>query len=542
MNNTPHFIGIDVGTGSARAGVFDLEGTLLAHATREIRTWKPQADFVQQSSDDLWRAVSQCVRKAVAEAGIDPSSVTGIGFDATCSLVAVDMDGRPLTVSPDGDPEQDVIVWMDHRAAAIADEVNAGDHEVLRYVGGRISPEMETPKILWLRRNLPATYEKAAHFFDLPDFLTWRATGDATRSLCSAVCKMTYLGHEDRWDPDYFAAIGLEDHVADDFARLGQRVRPMGEQVGEGLTRTAADELGLSPGTAVSVSIIDAHAGGIGMLGAAHGDDALDFNRRLAIICGTSSCHMAASPEPRFIDGVWGPYFGAMVPGYWLTEGGQSAVGSLLDHVVEGHPAWDELKAEAKDRHPYALLNAHLESLAKDGGMHTLTRDLHVFPDFHGNRSPRADPHLRGMISGLRLSATRDDLALLYLATVQALACGTRHIVEALNAAGYAIDTLVACGGHANNPLFLQAHADATGCRIILPREQEAVLLGGAMLGATAAGHYPALPAAMASMSAAGQVIEPVAATMPFHVAKYRVFHRMHDDQRAYTEAMQAAR
>ena len=58
-------------------------------------------------------------------------------------------------------------------------------------------------------------------------------------------------------------------------------------------------------------------------------DDAA-LGRRLALVGGTSSCHMAASPEPRFIAGVWGPYFGAMVPGLWLTEGGQSATGALI--------------------------------------------------------------------------------------------------------------------------------------------------------------------------------------------------------------------
>ena len=115
------------------------------------------------------------------------------------------------------------LLWC--RRAEIADEINAGGYDVLRYVGGRISPEMETPKILWMKRNLPESYRRATHFFDLPDYLTWRATGDATRSLCSTVCKMTYLGHEGRWDPEYFTAIGLEDHVADDCARRGQNVR-----------------------------------------------------------------------------------------------------------------------------------------------------------------------------------------------------------------------------------------------------------------------------------------------------------------------------
>ena len=105
-----------------------------------------------------------------------------------------------------------------------------------------------------------------------------------------------------------------------------------------------------------------------------------------------------------------------------------------------------------------------------------LTADLHVYPDFHGNRSPRANPTLRGAIVGLPLSATLDDLARLYLATIQAVAHGTRHIIDAMNAKGYAIDTLFACGGGTKNPVFLREHADITGCKLVLAREPEAVL------------------------------------------------------------------
>src|SRR4029079_14641706 len=104
-------------------------------------------------------------------------------FDATCSLVAVGRGGAPISLSRSGDPDRNIIVWMDHRAVAEADEINGGEHAVLRYVGGRISPEMETPKLLWLKRHLPEQYQAAAHFFDLSDYLAWRATGSLGPTL-----------------------------------------------------------------------------------------------------------------------------------------------------------------------------------------------------------------------------------------------------------------------------------------------------------------------------------------------------------------------
>jgi FGGY-family pentulose kinase len=549
-----YYLGIDVGTGSARAGLFDPRGRMVASAVQPIRMWKPAADHVEQSSEDIWRACGMATRTALKRAGLRDSAVAGIGFDATCSLVALDAQDRPVSVSVTGRREQNVIVWMDHRAIPQAERINRTKHPVLRYVGGVISPEMQTPKLLWLKENLPATWRGTARFLDLPDFLTYRATGDDARSLCTTVCKWTYLGHRGLdgagWDAGYFRRIGLGDLADEKFRRIGQRIRPMGEALGRGLTERAARELGLVAGTPVGVAIIDAHAGGLGLLGARlDGKAATDatLNRRLALIGGTSSCHMAVSAQPRFIRGIWGPYHSAMIPGLWLTEGGQSATGALIDHVIFSHAAAPALGQEARRAgiSIYELLNRRLETLARSERVAhpaALTRELHVQPDFHGNRSPRANPTLKGVISGLALSATADDLARLYLATIQAVAHGTRHIIDEMNRRGYRIDTLFVCGGGTKNPVFLREHADITGCRLVLPREPEAVLLGAAVLGAVASGRRGSVLRAMEAMNRAGQVIAPAGGRVArYHAAKHRVFHRLHADFLAHRQLMAGA-
>jgi FGGY-family pentulose kinase len=529
-------VGVDVGTGSARAGVFRVtEGARVGIATHPIKIWRPQPEFVEQSSDDIWDAVGFAVRTAVADAGIDPGAVIGIGFDATCSLVALDGDDRPVTVSPSGNDAQNVIVWMDHRALAEADAINAGGHDVLRYVGGAISPEMELPKLRWLKTHLPDTWSRAARFLDLADFLTATASGQDIRSLCTTVCKWTYLGHEDRWDTAFLDAIGLDDPRI-----TAPPIRPVGEAIGP-LTAAAAAHLGLTPRCQVAVGIIDAHAGGLGLLGMA-ADDPLSA---LAVIGGTSNCHMAASHEPFFIPGVWGPYFGAMVPGLWLTEGGQSAAGSLIDHVIQDSSAYAALayEADAKKTTVYALLNERVAKLAAHESLtdvSLLTRELHVL-DYHlGNRSPFADPRARGVIDGLPLDDSQELDARLYLATIQAVAYGTRAIVDALNAAGFRITRLLATGGGTRNPLWLQQHADATGLTIVLGAESESVLLGSAVLAAHASGAYDSVIAAMAALSQPGDAIAPNPAMRAYHDAKYAVYQDLYASQKRHRARMAA--
>src|SRR5260370_14557247 len=170
------FIGVDVGRSSARAGIFDENGSLLAAARHPITVWHEAGSVVEQSSSEIWAACAASVRAAMAEAAIPPSAVKGLGFDATCSLVALDAGANPLTVSGSGDDQRNVIVWMDHRAIAETREINETQDDVLRYVGGSISPEMEIPKLLWLKRQFPSTYPSAGAFVDLPGFLLVSAT------------------------------------------------------------------------------------------------------------------------------------------------------------------------------------------------------------------------------------------------------------------------------------------------------------------------------------------------------------------------------
>ena len=313
-----YFLGIDVGTGSARVGIFDERGVLVGHAVKEIQTWKPKAHFVEQSSENIWQSICSCCHQVLAETQIDVATIKGIGFDATCSLVLIDECGNPVSVDPDEEDAKNIIVWMDHRAIEETHLINSfkEDYSAFDFVGGRISLEMQLPKLLWLKKYLPKSWKRAAHFFDLPDYLTFRATGSTVRSLCSLSCKWTFDKNSESdsgWDVNLFKAIGLDDLSKDAFESIGRSdlVRLMGRPIGQGLSENSAKEMGLLKGTTVGVSIIDAHAGGLGMLGlkefTKNGEaEPINFNKRLALIGGTSSCHMAVSEEARYIEGVWG--------------------------------------------------------------------------------------------------------------------------------------------------------------------------------------------------------------------------------------------
>jgi FGGY-family pentulose kinase len=520
------FIGVDVGSGSVRAAIFDGSGTRLADIVQPIQQFNPRGDVFEQSSRDIWQQTCAAVRQAVLESKVAVSAIRGIGFDATCSLVAVGADGAGVSVAEDGDPDRDIIMWMDHRAGAEAADINATRDPALAYVGGEVSVEMELPKVLWLRRHFPERHASVRRYFDLADYLAWRATGADVASVCTLTCKWNYLAHEQRFSKSLLSSVELLDLLP----KVPAKVLPLGSAAGC-LTARAADELGLSVATVVATGIIDAHAGGVALIGAAP-------QGGLAIISGTSCCHLVVSREPVMVPGVWGPYFGAMLPDWWLNEAGQSAAGSLVDWTLRESDAWSSLILAARhsDHDVYTVANEWVAAL--ESREHEPTRNLHVLPDHHGNRSPRADPDARGVMAGLTLEHGQDALARRYLATVQALAYGTREIIEALNAAGHRIERVVMCGGGSKNTLSLREHADATGCDLHLAAENEAVALGAAILAATASGAFADIPSAAAAMVRPGSVIRADPARRAFHDTKYRVFRALCQDWQRYRDMM----
>lgn len=207
------------------------------------------------------------------------------------------------------------------------------------------------------------------------------------------------------------------------------------------------------------------HRAAEGTLGM-NGLEPVELDQKLAIIAGTSSCHLYTCPTRIERSGVWGPYNDALISSMYTLEGSQTLTGKALEFAIETHPFFNEFCDSISSPESATVilsLNDHLFAIDE---YHALTRNYHVLADFQGNRSPLADPAVSGCVSGLTLcSHSFDSLAMHYLATLQALCYGHRHIIQALDAD---IRTLVLSGGMCKNDLFLQSLADVTELYVIV--------------------------------------------------------------------------
>lgn len=566
-----HYIGIDVGTGSARACIIDGKGDIIGLASENIGLWQPEQGYYEQSTNDIWRCICNSVQRILNQHNIDPSTIRGLAFDATCSLAvfAHDTDEPVSVTGPKFDNDRNIVLWLDHRPIEETAKINATKHNLLRYVGGTMSIEMEIPKVLWLKNHMPKELFDRCKFYDLADALTHMATGNENRSFCSTVCKQGYVpvgvdGSVKGWQEDFLQEIGLGELTEDNCKRLGGvngvngKYFSAGELVGT-LSEKAANQLGLPAGIAVGSGVIDAYAGWVGTVGAkvklggqeldssAASNDKTQAFTRLAAVAGTSTCHIAMSPKPVFVPGVWGPYRDVLIPDYWMAEGGQSATGELLKHVLETHPAFSQAMsmAESYNTNIYDYLNEHLRDMRKRQDAPTISwlgRHFFFYGDLFGNRSPIADPRMTGSVIGLSSDKSIDGLALYYYATMEFIALQTHQIIETMNKCGHQIHSIFMSGSQCQNEILMRLMASACDMPVLIPQYvHAAVVHGAAMLGAKAAsadknGKTEPLWDIMDRMSKPGRVVAPSSDPHEKELlsVKYKVFLEQCYSQREY--------
>src|SRR5712692_223822 len=476
---SPLFLGLDVGTQSLRAAVIDAAGNCRSFATSPIQTTYPQPGWAEQDASQWWQAAREAVPQALTRGQVVANDIAGIGLDCTACTV--------LPCRDDGTPLRKALLWMDQRSYREAAEISATGDPILRYVSGVVSPEWMLPKALWLKRHEPAVYDQSSKLIECTDWFMYQLTGDWTLSLNHVTVKWNYARPDGGWSLPMLRQVGLEDLTA----KWPAQIIPLGGGQSK-LSGKAAADLGLRVGIPVAQGGIDAYLGMLG-LGAVNSGD-------LAMIMGSSTCHLAMSAQGLFGSGMLGCYPDAVVEGLFTLEGGQTATGSIVNWYREHFAGFEFAEAERAGRNVYEILDAKAEAVPPG------CNGLVCLDYWQGNRCPVKDPRGRGAFWGLTLSHGPGHM---FRSIYEATAFGTRHILEDLRSHGFTVGRLFAGGGGAKSQLWLQIHADVLDQPIHLPRESEACALGSALVAAVHSGHYADLDEAARQMVQSAGVIEP---------------------------------
>ena len=497
----PLVVGVDFGTLSARAVVVrasdgaELGCGLGEYAHGAIERALPSSgrrlppDWALQDPADWRTALGTAVRAALRDAGADPAAVAGIGTDFTaCTVLPVLRDGTPLCEVPElrDRPHAWPKLWKHHAAQPQADRItdlaHARHEEWIARYGGRISSEWQFAKALQLLEEDPDTYRRTERWIEAADWIVWQLCGAETRNTCTAGYKGLY--QDGRYpSADYLKALNPE---FGDFAQTrlaGVPLSALGRKAGL-LTAAGAQLTGLPAGIAVAVGNVDAHVTAPAAGAIAPG--------QLVAIMGTSTCHVVNGDRLADVPGICGVVDGGIIEGKFGYEAGQSAVGDIFAWWTGlGVPAsyLSEAAERGQDLHAYLSSRCARQPVGAHG--------LLALDWLGGNRSVLVDHHLSGVIAGLTLATTPEDV---YLALLEATAYGTRVIIEAFESAGVPVTEFTVAGGLKRNRLLLQIYADVLRRPVSVASSDQAPAAGAAIHAAVAAGCYPDVAAASAVM------------------------------------------
>ncbi len=467
----PLVLGIDCGTQSLRAAMYQPDGLLVAQAIRGYTTQYPHPGHAEQRPADWWDALCGAVRGCLRDGGIPPETVAALACDGTSYTGVFCTDG--------GHPLRPALLWMDHRAAAEAQYIEETGHPALDTCGRRISPEWTLPKVLWAQIHEPETYAAAERIVEGADWLIHRMTGRWVTSNSNASGKRHWTPKKG-WPVAFYESLGLPELAI----KSPSEVVYLGEPVGR-LTPAAADALGLTP------QCIVAHGGMDGWTAAVGKNCFHPGTASLAL--GTSIVMAVEHNKPLIINGVMGPFPDGIRRGYWAYEAGQTSGASVVGWLVKTLGFNDDAETHHRLGQDAAAIAPGSEGLT-------------VFDAWRGSRTPYFDFNARGVFCGLTLEHSP---AHLYRAVLEGCAFGIRNVLTTYLDGGLPIESLRVCGSGAENLLWTRIIASVTGIPLMVSHEKHATCLGSAVCAAVAAGLHPNLTDAAAAMEPLFDTVEP---------------------------------
>jgi len=526
----PYTLGIDYGSNSVRALVVDVSnGREVGSSVIDYPSGKQgilldprDHHLARQHPGDYLFGLEKSVRGALEQAAKDPAFsidlVIGIGVDSTgSSPIPVDERNRPLALDPKWKDNlaAQCWLWKDHtsyREAARITELAAQHRpQFIAKCGNTYSSEWWWSKIWRCLKVAPDVFDAAFSWVELSDFVPSVLAGvDDPRAVMRGVCAAGHKAfYSDEWGglPDKEFLAMLDPKLADLRDRLYEKAHDATTAAGK-LCDEWAKKLGLPSGIAIAIGEFDVHYGAIGC--------GVDEGTLVKVI-GTSTCDCGvvhADKTVADIPGICGIVKGAILPGYYGIEAGQSAVGDIFKWWVEGLCEGD------------AALHGQL---TKEAAQLAPGQSGLVALDWNnGNRTILVNPRLSGLILGQTLHTTRAEI---YRALIEATAFGARAIIERIREYGVPINRVICAGGIAEkNALLMQIYADITGCTMQITSSSQACALGSAVAAAVLAGAHPDFQTAQAAMTSVKDVrYDPIPKNRDVYNELYALYRSLHD-------------
>ena len=455
-----YFMGIDTGTNSSKGALMDAKGRIVALHSTEHSMENPQPGHYEHDAErDWWGDLCVISRALLEKSGVDPEAIKAVGISALgADCLPVDENCRPLRKA--------ILYGIDARATDEMAELTAlyGEEQILKWYGRPLCSSDVMPKILWIKNKEPEVYAKTHKFLTGSSYITAKLTGRYVVDRFLGLASFNPLYDQKTWQPvpELCAPVCRPDQLA--------QICEAADVVGA-VTAQAAAETGLAEGTPVICGTDDSGAEAISCGVVESGKMMLQLGSSVYMILGTDTL---VDDEQ-----LWREQF--IVPGLCDISAGTNTAGSLTKWLR------DELFPDLLAAERAGGENAYQAMMKMASDVPPGSDGLVTLPYFAGERTPVNDPDARGMFFGLTLQHTR---AHLYRSALEAVGYSIRQQIRIMEShPEVKIDRIIAAGGGAQNPLWMQIIADILGKEIATPEVTVGACYGDALMAALGVKH-----------------------------------------------------
>ena len=461
-----YILGIDNGTSGTKTILCDESGKILADVTVEYPCYSPKPSWSEQEPKDWWDAAVKSTRLAIEKAGVNGSEVIGIGLSGQMhGLVCLDKGGNVL---------RKALLWNDQRTVKECEEITekaGGLSKLLGMVSNPALTGFTAPKILWVRNNEPAIYEKIDMMLLPKDYIRYMLTGEYATEVSDASGTLLLDVKNRCWSTELLGKLDIN------IANLPKVYES--QEVSGKVSKQVADMMGIPEGTPVAGGGGDQAAGAVG--------NGIVKTGIISAMMGTSGVVFAHADEVQTDPQGRVHTFCHAVPGKWHMMSCILAAGGSFQWFRNTLGGEEIAKAKELGCDPYELLVADAQKIAPG------CEGLYFLPYLTGERSPHNDPYARGCFIGLTPRHTKASMA---RAVMEGATYAMHDTVEIMRELGVESTQIRLSGGGARSPMWAQMQADIYGCTTALTSSTAGSAYGAMILGGVGAGAWNSVPEA----------------------------------------------
>jgi xylulokinase len=505
-----YLMGIDVGTTGTRAVIARPDGTIVGAATGDHKPMRmPKPGWAEQDPEDWWQATTVAVQGALANAGLKGSDIKAVGLSGQMHGVVL-LDRANTVLRPS-------LIWCDQRSQPQCDWITAqvGPERLIQLVSNPALTGFSAPKLLWIRDNEPAIYERAAHFLLPKDFVRYRLTGEFATEVSDASGTLLFDVSNRRWSQEMLSALNIDPEL---LPKVYESPKITGT-----ITREAALLTGLVAGTPV--------VGGAGDQAASAVGNGIVLPGLTSSTLGSSGVMFAYTGAPKLDPGGRIHTFCHAVPGKWHVMGVTQGAGLSLRWYRDHLGTAENLYASQTGTDVYDLLIREAERVppGSDG--------LLFLPYLMGERTPHLDPEARGMWFGLTAAHTRGHLV---RSILEGVAFSLRDSLEIFKELAIPVEQIRVSGGGSRSFTWRQIQADVYGKEVVTLKTSEGSAFGAALLAGVGAKVYSSVEESAREAIQVTECLYPRASRSAIYDHQYDIYRHLYPAVRELSHQLSA--